>query len=142
VRGGTAADFRRHCKWVERPGEWSLRSVGQVMGRKGHREIVVSNIIWIIVIGFIAGIIARFLSPGPNTLNGFILTTALGIAGAFVATFIGQTIGWYRLDQGAGLIGATVGAVLVLFVWNRFVATRAPAAGDIRGPGPSPRRWL
>jgi uncharacterized membrane protein YeaQ/YmgE (transglycosylase-associated protein family) len=142
VRGGTAADFRRDCKWVERPGEWSLRSVGQVMGRKGHREIVVSNIIWIIVIGFIAGIIARFLSPGPNTLNGFILTTALGIAGAFVATFIGQTIGWYRLDQGAGLIGATVGAVLVLFVWNRFVATRAPAAGDIRGPGLSPRRWL
>jgi uncharacterized membrane protein YeaQ/YmgE (transglycosylase-associated protein family) len=112
------------------------------MGRKGHREIVVSNIIWIIVIGFIAGIIARFLSPGPNTLNGFILTPALGIAGAFVATFIGQTIGWYRLDQGAGLIGATVGAVLVLFVWNRFVATRAPAAGDIPGPGPSRRRWL
>ena len=49
------------------------------------------------------------LSPGPNELGGFILTTALGIAGAFVATFIGQTIGWYRLDQGAGLIGATVG---------------------------------
>jgi uncharacterized membrane protein YeaQ/YmgE (transglycosylase-associated protein family) len=88
------------------------------------------------------GIIARFLSPGPNTLNGFILTTALGIAGAFVATFIGQTIGWYRLDQGAGLIGATVGSLLVLFVWNRFVATRAPAAGDIREPGSSPRRWL
>jgi uncharacterized membrane protein YeaQ/YmgE (transglycosylase-associated protein family) len=114
----------------------------QVMGRKGHREIVVSNIIWIIVIGFVAGIIARFLSPGPNEVGGFILTTALGIAGAFVATFIGQTIGWYRLDQGAGLIGATVGAVLVLFVWNRFVATRATTAGDIRGPGPSPRRWL
>ena len=110
------------------------------MGRKGHREVVVSNIIWIIVIGFIAGIIARVLSPGPNELGGFILTTALGIAGAFVATFIGQTIGWYRLDQGAGLIGAIVGAFLVLFVWNRFVATRAPAAGDIRGPGP--RRWL
>jgi uncharacterized membrane protein YeaQ/YmgE (transglycosylase-associated protein family) len=127
---------------VERPGEWSLRSVGQVMGRKGHREIVVSNIIWIIMIGFIAGIKARVVSPGPNELGGVILTTALGIAGAFVATFIGQTIGWYRLDQGAGLIGATVGAVLVLFVWNRFVATRAPAVGDIRGPGPSPRRWL
>jgi uncharacterized membrane protein YeaQ/YmgE (transglycosylase-associated protein family) len=105
-------------------------------------EITVSNIIWIIMIGFITGIIARVLSPGPNELAGFILTTALGIAGAFVATFIGQTIGWYRLDQGAGLIGATVGAVLVLFVWNRFFATRAPAAGDIRGPGPSPRRWL
>ena len=74
-----------------------------------------SNIIWIIMIGFIAGIIARVLSPGPNELGGFILTTALGIAGAFVATFIGQTIGWYRLDQGAGLIGATVGSFLVLF---------------------------
>jgi uncharacterized membrane protein YeaQ/YmgE (transglycosylase-associated protein family) len=64
---------------------------------------VVSNIIWIIVIGFVAGIIARFLSPGPNEPSAFILTTLLGIAGAFLATFIGQTIGWYRLDQGAGL---------------------------------------
>ena len=105
-------------------------------------EITVSNIIWIIMIGFIAGIIARVLSPGSNELGGFILTTALGIAGAFVATFIGQTIGWYRLDQGAGLIGATVGSFLVLFIWNRFVAPRAPAAGDIREPGSSPRRWL
>jgi uncharacterized membrane protein YeaQ/YmgE (transglycosylase-associated protein family) len=68
------------------------------------------TLFWIIRIGFIAGIIARVLSPGPNELEGFILTTALGIAGAFVATFIGQTIGWYQLDQGTGLIGATVGA--------------------------------
>ena len=83
-----------------------------------------SGIIWIIVIGFIAGIIARFLSPGPNDPKGFILTTALGIAGAFLATFIGQAVGWYRLDQGAGFIGATVGAVLVLFIWNRLVAHR------------------
>jgi uncharacterized membrane protein YeaQ/YmgE (transglycosylase-associated protein family) len=94
------------------------------------------------MIGFIAGIIARVLSRSPNELGGFILTTGVGIAGAFVATFIGQTIGWYRLDQGAGLIGATVGAILVLFMWNRFVAARAPAAGDIREPGSSPRRWL
>ena len=63
-----------------------------------------SNIIWIILIGFIAGLIARVLSPGPNDPKGFILTTVLGIAGAFIATFIGQTVGWYRLDQGAGLI--------------------------------------
>lgn len=99
-----------------------------------------SNIIWVIVIGFIAGIIARFLSPGPNKPAGFILTTVLGIAGAFLATFIGQTIGWYRLDQGAGLIGATVGAVIVLFIWNRLVAHHL-----IRDPGdlsvPSPHRW-
>jgi uncharacterized membrane protein YeaQ/YmgE (transglycosylase-associated protein family) len=67
----------------------------------------VSNIIWIIVIGFVAGVIARFVSPGPNEPSGFILTTVLGIAGAFVATFIGQAIGWYQLNQGAGLIGAT-----------------------------------
>ena len=80
-----------------------------------------SNIIWIVVIGFIAGVIARFVSPGPNEPSGFILTTVLGIVGAFVATFIGQIIGWYRLDQGAGLIGATVGAVIVLFIWNRLV---------------------
>ena len=60
------------------------------------------GILWIVVIGFIAGIIARMLSPGPNNPTGFILTTLLGIAGAFLATFIGQAIGWYRPDQGAG----------------------------------------
>ena len=101
------------------------------------------NIIWITVIGFVAGIIARFLTPGPNRPNGFILTTGLGIAGAFVATFVGQTIGWYRLDQGAGLIGAIVGALLVLFIWNRLVAYRVVSdPGNPPGPGAPPRRWL
>jgi uncharacterized membrane protein YeaQ/YmgE (transglycosylase-associated protein family) len=87
------------------------------------------NIIWIIIIGFVAGLIARVLSPGPNEPKGFILTTALGIAGAFVATFIGQTIGWYRPDQGAGLIAATLGALIVLFIWNSSRAHRRRAAG-------------
>jgi uncharacterized membrane protein YeaQ/YmgE (transglycosylase-associated protein family) len=82
------------------------------------------NIIWIIAIGFIAGVIARWLSPGPNNPTGFVLTAVLGIAGSFLATFIGQAIGWYRLDQGAGFIAATVGAVVVLFIWNRLVAHR------------------
>ena len=82
------------------------------------------GILWIIIIGLVAGIIARWLSPGPNTPQGFILTTVLGIAGAFLATWIGQAIGWYRPDQGAGFIGATGGAVLVLFIWNRLVAGR------------------
>jgi uncharacterized membrane protein YeaQ/YmgE (transglycosylase-associated protein family) len=106
----------------------------KLCSRKVQREIFVSNIIWIIVIGFVAGIIGRFLSSGPNRPNGFILTTGLGIAGAFVATFIGQTIGWYRLDQGAGLIGATVGALLVLFM--------EPAGGPppyVRSRQPAPR---
>ncbi len=102
------------------------------------------GILWIIIIGFIAGLIARFLAPGPNNPVGFILTTALGIAGAFVATFIGQSLGWYRLDQGAGLIGATLGAVVVLFVWNRLVANRTIAdpgnPGQVSGEGP--RRYL
>ena len=80
-----------------------------------------SGIIWIIIVGFVAGIIARFLSPGPNKPSGFILTTVLGIAGAFLATFIGQMVGWYRPDQGAGFIAATIGAFLVLFIWNRLV---------------------
>jgi uncharacterized membrane protein YeaQ/YmgE (transglycosylase-associated protein family) len=100
------------------------------------------NIIWLIVIGFVAGIIARFLSPGPNKPAGFILTTLLGIAGAFVATFIGQSIGWYRLDQGAGLIAATLGAVLVLFIWNRLVVHHVvpdPAASS-DASAPPPRR--
>lgn len=92
------------------------------------------NIIWIIVIGFIAGLIARAISSGPNDPKGFLLTTVLGIVGAFIATFVGQSIGWYRLDQGAGLIAATVGAVIILFIWNRLVAHRL-----IRDPGnPSP----
>jgi len=82
------------------------------------------SIVWIIIIGFVAGLIARFLSPGPNSPSGFILTTVLGIVGAFIATFIGQAVGWYRPDQGAGFIAATVGAVVVLFVWNRLVAAR------------------
>jgi uncharacterized membrane protein YeaQ/YmgE (transglycosylase-associated protein family) len=104
----------------------------------------VANIIWIIVIGFIAGIVARFVSPGPNRPRGFILTTGLGIAGAFVATFIGQTIGWYGLDQGAGLIGAIVGALVVLFIWNRLVVRHVVSdPGNPLGHGaPPPRRWL
>jgi uncharacterized membrane protein YeaQ/YmgE (transglycosylase-associated protein family) len=90
------------------------------------------GILWIIIVGFVAGIIARLIAPGPNKPTGFILTTVLGIAGAFLATFIGQAIGWYRPDQGAGFIGAIVGAVLVLFIWNRLVAARAIGDPGIR----------
>lgn len=93
-----------------------------------------SALLWIVLVGFVAGIIARMLSPGPNNPSGFILTTVLGIAGAFLATWIGQAIGWYRPDQGAGFITATIGAVVVLFIWNRLVAARA-----IPDPGNRPR---
>jgi len=93
------------------------------------------HILWIIIIGFVAGIIARMLAPGPNNPAGFILTTLLGIVGAFVATFIGQAVGWYRPSEGAGLIGAVIGAIVVLFVWHRLVTN-----GVISDPGG--RRWL
>lgn len=93
-----------------------------------------SGILWIILIGGVAGIIARFLAPGPNNPSGFILTVGLGVVGAFCATFIGQLIGWYRPDQGAGFIGATIGALVVLFVWHRLVAHQVisdPGAGPL-----------
>jgi uncharacterized membrane protein YeaQ/YmgE (transglycosylase-associated protein family) len=80
--------------------------------------------LWIIIIGFVAGVIARLIAAGPNTPSGFIVTTVLGIVGAFVATFVGQAVGWYRPDQGAGFIGAVVGAVVLLFIWNRVEASR------------------
>jgi uncharacterized membrane protein YeaQ/YmgE (transglycosylase-associated protein family) len=88
------------------------------------------GILWIVIIGFVAGLIARFLSPGPNNPSGFILTTLLGIAGAFLATWIGQAIGHYGPDQGAGLITSVIGAIVVLFIWHRLVA-----AGVISDPG-------
>jgi len=90
--------------------------------------------LWILIVGLVAGFIARLLSPGPNNPAGFILTIVLGIAGAFLATFIGQAIGWYRPDQGAGFVAATIGALLVLFIWNRLVAH-----GAIGDPGVGPR---
>ena len=84
------------------------------------------GILWTIIIGFVAGVIAKFLMPGDNEPSGFILTTILGIVGAFVATFLGQAMGWYSAGQGAGLIGAVVGAIIVLFVYG-LVAGRSRA---------------
>ena len=81
------------------------------------------GIIWTVLIGFVAGIIAKFLVPGnSNEPSGFVLTAILGVVGAIVATYLGQALGWYGQDEGAGLIGAVVGAVLVLFVWGAFVS--------------------
>jgi uncharacterized membrane protein YeaQ/YmgE (transglycosylase-associated protein family) len=76
------------------------------------------SILWTIIIGFVAGVIAKFIMPGNNEPSGFILTTILGIVGAFVATYLGQAMGWYGPGQGAGLIGAVVGAIIVLVVYG------------------------
>jgi uncharacterized membrane protein YeaQ/YmgE (transglycosylase-associated protein family) len=82
------------------------------------------GILWTIIIGFIAGVIAKFIMPGDKEPSGFIMTTILGIVGAFVATYLGQGLGWYGPDEGAGLIGAVVGAIIVLLVYGFFASRR------------------
>ncbi len=84
------------------------------------------GILWTIIIGFVAGVVAKFLSPGPNEPQGFILTTILGIIGAVLATYLGQAIGWYRVGEGAGFIGAVVGAFIVLFIWGMIAGRSRP----------------
>ena len=81
------------------------------------------GIIVTIIIGFVAGVIAKFIMPGKNEPSGFIMTTILGIVGAFVATWIGRAVGWYGPDDGANFIGAIIGAVIVLAIWG-FIAGR------------------
>jgi uncharacterized membrane protein YeaQ/YmgE (transglycosylase-associated protein family) len=77
------------------------------------------HILWTIIIGFLAGLLARFFHPGNKfEPKGFILTALLGIVGAFAATYLGQAVGWYKAGEEAGFIGAIVGAIIVLVVWG------------------------
>ena len=85
------------------------------------------SILWIIIIGFLAGVVAKFLMPGDNEPSGFIMTTILGIAGSFLASYLGQAIGWYKAGEGAGFIGAVVGALIALVIYG-FVAGRRRSA--------------
>lgn len=82
------------------------------------------SIIWTILIGFAAGVIAKLITPGRNEPSGFVLTAILGIVGAIVATWLGQALGLYAEGQSAGLIGSVVGAVIVLLVWGALVNQR------------------
>ena len=82
------------------------------------------GILWTILIGFVAGVLAKLITPGDNEPSGFILTTILGIVGAFVATYLGQALGWYHAGEGAGLIGATVGAIIVVLIWGAIAGRR------------------
>jgi uncharacterized membrane protein YeaQ/YmgE (transglycosylase-associated protein family) len=82
------------------------------------------QIIWAIIVGAVAGFIARWISPSPNNPQGFILTTVLGIVGSVVATFLGRAIHLYRSDQGAGIIASIVGALIVLWGWHQIVRNR------------------
>jgi uncharacterized membrane protein YeaQ/YmgE (transglycosylase-associated protein family) len=76
------------------------------------------SILWTIIIGFIVGVIAKFIMPGSNEPKGFILTTVLGIVGAFVATYLGQAVGWYTAGESAGFIASIVGAIILLFAYG------------------------
>ena len=75
------------------------------------------SIVWIILVGFIVGVIAKFLTPGRDP-GGFLLTAVLGIAGSMLATFLGRFFGMYQPDQAAGFIGAIVGSVVILAVYH------------------------
>ena len=78
------------------------------------------HLLGIIIIGFVAGLIARIISPAPNNPQGFLLTTVLGIIGALVANFLGEALHLFRPGHSVGFIGATIGAVIVLAVWHWF----------------------
>lgn len=73
------------------------------------------GIVWTILIGFIVGLVAKFLMPGKDG-GGFIMTTILGIIGAVVGTYVGSALGWYQIGQGAGFITSVLGAMIVLFI--------------------------
>ncbi|MDR6539577.1 GlsB/YeaQ/YmgE family stress response membrane protein [Variovorax soli] len=75
------------------------------------------SIVWTILIGFVAGLVARAIKPGDDSA-GFIVTTLIGIAGSLIATYVGQAMGWYHAGEGAGFIASVVGAIVLLFVWG------------------------
>jgi uncharacterized membrane protein YeaQ/YmgE (transglycosylase-associated protein family) len=75
------------------------------------------NVLYIIIIGFLAGVVAKFIMPGKDP-GGFIITTVLGVVGALLATFLGRLIGWYKEGETGGFIAAVVGAIIILFVYR------------------------
>ena len=81
------------------------------------------QVVWAIIVGAIAGFIARWISPSPNNPQGFVLTTVLGIVGSVVATFLGRAIHLHGPDQSAGIIASIIGVLIVLWSWHAL-ATR------------------
>lgn len=81
------------------------------------------HFIWSVIIGFVVGLIARALMPGPNPM-GFILTTILGVVGSVVATWVGQQMGWYSANGSAGFIASVLGAMVLLFIYGLLARRR------------------
>jgi len=86
------------------------------------------NYVWMAIVGFVVGLIARALLPGEQKL-GLIMTAVLGIVGSVVAGFIGQALGWYQAGEGAGFIGSIVGAIVVLFIYSKVTARSGTPGG-------------
>ncbi|WP_375775420.1 GlsB/YeaQ/YmgE family stress response membrane protein [Bradyrhizobium sp. ma5] len=86
------------------------------------------GVIWTIIIGFIVGVIAKFIMPGDKSEpKGFILTAVLGIVGAFVATYLGQAVGWYAPGESTGFIGAVAGSIILLFLYGLVMGRQGRA---------------
>jgi uncharacterized membrane protein YeaQ/YmgE (transglycosylase-associated protein family) len=85
------------------------------------------GLIGTVIVGLIVGAIARFIMPGEQKM-GWIMTILLGVGGSFAAGFVGQALGWYQAGQGAGWIGSVVGALVLLFVVNKFTSGSKPPA--------------
>jgi len=75
------------------------------------------SIVWTILIGFVAGLVARAIKPGDDSA-GFIVTTLIGIGGSLIATYLGQAMHWYKVGEGASFIASVIGAIVLLFVWG------------------------
>jgi uncharacterized membrane protein YeaQ/YmgE (transglycosylase-associated protein family) len=86
------------------------------------------TLVWTSIIGLVAGVIARLVTPGRKGPFGFLLTALLGIVGAFGAAYLGQEAGWFSADEGAALVSATFGAVLVLLVWATLFRSGRPTS--------------
>ena len=105
------------------------RALAAARGWRSNTEGVRMQYVWMVIVGFVVGLVARALLPGDQKL-GLIMTAVLGIVGSLVAGFIGQALGWYQAGAGAGFIGSVVGAILVLFIYGKVVNKPAPPAGD------------
>lgn len=90
---------------------------------------MVTGFLWLCLIGLIAGALAKFLMPGPDP-GGIVVTMLLGVAGSVLIGFLGRAVGWYEADQGPGLIASTVGALLILFIYKKFVAPKIAGGGN------------
>src|SRR6266849_5857215 len=115
---GFRESFRRQLTNTRRAAVYLTHKSESDSSPSSHEGNTEMSILWTIIIGFIAGVIAKFIMPGDNEPSGFILTTVLGIVGAFVAAYLGQALGRYGPGEGAGLIGAVVGAIIVLLVYG------------------------